>query len=155
MSPYFRRQAIQRPTGLETIRMNRKAFIVLVGSMFISMMGMGLVTPFLPIYANTMGASGMEVGLIQAAFSITGIGTLLFVGRLSDRYGRKSFLSGGLTILAIASFGLLYATRPFISSSGVFFRDSALRRTCLLPRHTLETLHPPAVRESGLILPTP
>ena len=92
--------------------MNRKAFIVLVGSMFISMMGMGLVTPFLPIYANTMGANGVEVGLIQAAFSITGIGTLLFVGRLSDRYGRKSFLSGGLTILAIASFGLLYATRP-------------------------------------------
>ncbi len=112
MSPYFRRQAIQRPAGLEAIRMNRKAFVVLVGSMFISMMGMGLVTPFLPIYANTMGASGMEVGLIQAAFSITGIGTLLFVGRLSDRYGRKSFLSGGLTILAIASFGLLYATRP-------------------------------------------
>jgi DHA1 family multidrug resistance protein-like MFS transporter len=92
--------------------MDRKAFIVLVGSMFISMMGMGLVTPFLPIYANTMGANGVEVGLIQAAFSITGIGTLLFVGRLSDRYGRKSFLSGGLTILAIASFGLLYATRP-------------------------------------------
>jgi DHA1 family multidrug resistance protein-like MFS transporter len=92
--------------------MNRKAFIVLVGSMFISMMGMGLVTPFLPIYANTMGANGVEVGLIQAAFSITGIGTLLFVGRLSDRYGRKSFLSAGLTILAIASFGLLYATRP-------------------------------------------
>ena len=92
--------------------MNRKAFVVLVGSMFISMMGMGLVTPFLPIYANTMGATGVQVGLIQAAFSITGIGTLLFVGRLSDRYGRKSFLSGGLTILAIASFGLLYATRP-------------------------------------------
>ncbi|MBN2320055.1 MAG: MFS transporter [Acidobacteria bacterium] len=92
--------------------MNKRAFIVLVGSMFISMMGMGLVTPFLPIYANTMGASGTEVGLIQAAFSITGIGTLLFVGRLSDRYGRKSFLSGGLTILAIASFGLLYAARP-------------------------------------------
>lgn len=92
--------------------MNRKAFIVLVGSMFISMMGMGLVTPFLPIYANTMGASGLEVGLIQAAFSITGIGTLLFVGRLSDRYGRKSFLSAGLIILAVASFGLLYAANP-------------------------------------------
>ncbi|MBN2243774.1 MAG: MFS transporter [Acidobacteria bacterium] len=92
--------------------MNRKAFVVLVASMFISMMGMGLVTPFLPIYANTMGATGVQVGLIQAAFSITGIGTLLFVGRLSDRYGRKSFLSAGLTILAIASFGLLYASSP-------------------------------------------
>jgi MFS family permease len=107
MSPYF-----DRPAELEMVRMNRKAFVVLVASMFISMMGMGIVTPFLPIYANTMGATGVQVGLIQAAFSITGIGTLLFVGRLSDRYGRKSFLSGGLTILVIASFGLLYASRP-------------------------------------------
>ncbi len=85
---------------------------MLVGSMFISMMGMGLVTPFLPIYATTMGATGLQVGLIQAAFNITGIGTLLFVGRMSDRFGRKSFLSGGLSVLAIASFGFIFAQKP-------------------------------------------
>lgn len=95
--------------GSETIRMNRKAFSVLVGSMFISMLGMGIVSPFLPIYANTLGASKLEVGLVQAAFNITGIGTLLFVGRLSDRFGRKLFLSGGLSILAISSAGLMFA----------------------------------------------
>ncbi len=61
--------------------MNKKAFWVLVGSMFISMLGMGIVSPFLPIYANTLGASSMQVGLVQAAFSITGIGTLLFQGQ--------------------------------------------------------------------------
>ena len=92
--------------------MNRKAFIVLTGSMFISMMGMGIVSPFLPIYANTLGASSLEIGLIQSAFSMTGIGTLLFIGRLSDRFGRKIFLSSGLTILAIASVGLMYANDP-------------------------------------------
>jgi DHA1 family multidrug resistance protein-like MFS transporter len=92
--------------------MNTKAFLVLVGSMFISMMGMGIVTPFLPIYAETMGASGLEIGMIQAAFNITGIATLLFVGQLSDRYGRKIFLCSGLTILAIASFGFTTAGDP-------------------------------------------
>ena len=76
------------------------------------MLGMGIVTPFLPIYANTLGASSLEIGLIQSAFSITGIGTLLFIGRLSDRFGRKIFLSGGLTILAISSLGLMYANDP-------------------------------------------
>jgi MFS transporter, DHA1 family, multidrug resistance protein len=95
--------------GFETIRMNKKAFAVLVGSMFISMLGMGIVSPFLPIYANTLGASSLQVGLIQAAFNITGIGTLLFVGRLSDRFGRKSFLSAGLSVLAIASVGLMFS----------------------------------------------
>jgi MFS transporter, DHA1 family, multidrug resistance protein len=89
--------------------MNKKAFAVLVGSMFISMLGMGIVSPFLPIYANTLGASSLQVGLIQAAFNITGIGTLLFVGRLSDRFGRKSFLSAGLSVLAIASVGLMFS----------------------------------------------
>ncbi len=89
--------------------MNKRAFAVLVGSMFISMLGMGIVSPFLPIYANTLGASSLQVGLVQAAFNITGVGTLLFIGRLSDRLGRKSFLMGGLSILAIASAGLMYA----------------------------------------------
>jgi DHA1 family multidrug resistance protein-like MFS transporter len=92
--------------------MNKKAFAVLVGSMFVSMLGMGIVTPFLPIYANTMGASSTQVGLIQAAFNITGIGTLLFIGRLSDRFGRKPFLSCGLTIMAIAAMGLRYSNDP-------------------------------------------
>jgi MFS family permease len=89
--------------------MNKKAFAVLVGSMFISMMGMGIVSPFLPIYANTLGASSLQVGLVQAAFNIAGVGTLLIVGRLSDRFGRKSFLSGGLSILAVSSVGLMFA----------------------------------------------
>jgi DHA1 family multidrug resistance protein-like MFS transporter len=89
--------------------MNKKAFSILVGTMFISMLGMGIVSPFLPIYANTLGASALQVGLVQAAFNITGIGTLLFVGRLSDRFGRKWFLSGGLSILAISSVGLMFA----------------------------------------------
>ncbi len=92
--------------------MNRKAFVVLVGSMFISMLGMGIVSPFLPIYANTLGASSTEVGLIQSAFSIAGIGTLLFVGRLSDRFGRKPFLSSGLAIFSISSVGLIFANDP-------------------------------------------
>lgn len=92
--------------------MNKKAFVVLVGSMFISMLGMGIVTPFLPIYADQMGATRLEVGLVQAAFSIAGIGTLLFVGRLSDRFGRKVFLCAGLVILAASSLGLMWAQNP-------------------------------------------
>ena len=92
--------------------MNRKAFWVLVGSMLISMLGMGIVSPFLPIYANTMGASSLEIGLVQAGFNITGIGTLLFIGRLSDRFGRKSFLSAGLGILAVSAIGLMYSKDP-------------------------------------------
>lgn len=93
--------------------MNKKVFFVLVATMFISMLGMGIVSPFLPIYAEQLGASNMEIGLVQSAFSITGIFTLLFVGRLSDRLGRKVFLLGGLAILGISSVGLMYTTTPW------------------------------------------
>jgi DHA1 family multidrug resistance protein-like MFS transporter len=85
---------------------------VLVGSMFISMLGMGIVSPFLPIYANKLGASSLQVGLVQAGFNLTGIGTLLFIGRLSDRFGRKPFLSTGLSIIALSSVGLMFAKTP-------------------------------------------
>jgi MFS transporter, DHA1 family, multidrug resistance protein len=92
--------------------MNKHAFVILVGTMFISMLGMGIVSPFLPIYADTLGASSLDVGLIQAAFNISSIATLLFVGRFSDRYGRKLFLSAGLFVLTVSSVGLMSANDP-------------------------------------------
>jgi MFS transporter, DHA1 family, multidrug resistance protein len=92
--------------------MNRKAFLVIAGTMFISMLGMGIVTPFLPIYADKLGASPLEVGMVQAGFSISNMFSLPFVGRLSDRSGRKVFLCIGLTILMLASLGFIWAKNP-------------------------------------------
>jgi DHA1 family multidrug resistance protein-like MFS transporter len=94
--------------------MNKKAFFVLVATMFISMLGMGIVSPFLPIYAEELGASNIEIGLIQASFNIAGIGTLLFVGQWSDRFGRKPFLLSGLGVITLASVGLMYARSPVL-----------------------------------------
>jgi DHA1 family multidrug resistance protein-like MFS transporter len=92
--------------------MNRRAFFIIAGTMFISMLGMGIVTPLLPIYADQLGASPLEIGLIQAGFSIANMVSLPFVGRLSDRFGRKIFLCAGLTILALASLVFIWAKNP-------------------------------------------
>jgi MFS family permease len=92
--------------------MGRTAFAVLLGSMFIAMLGMNIISPFLPVYAVKMGASSLELGLVQAAFSAAGVLTLLFVGQLSDRLGRKLFLDIGLAILALSSAGLIFANEP-------------------------------------------
>jgi MFS family permease len=93
-------------------RMNKGTFFVLLASMFASMLGMNIISPLLPVYAVTMGASSLEIGLVQAAFSISGIITLLFIGGLSDRFGRKCFLVGGLTVLTLSSIGLMFANSP-------------------------------------------
>ena len=92
--------------------MNKKAFFVIVSTMFVSMLGMGIVTPFLPIYADQLGASALEVGMVQAAFSISGLTTLLIVGRMSDRFGRKRFLLMGLAVMTLASVAFIWAQNP-------------------------------------------
>ncbi|MDH5364318.1 MAG: MFS transporter [Dehalococcoidia bacterium] len=92
--------------------MNKKAFAVLVITMLISMLGFGIVVPLLPIYADQLGATALEIGLINAGFSLSLVVSLPFMGRLSDRSGRKVFLCSGLALLTIASLGFIWAQNP-------------------------------------------
>jgi DHA1 family multidrug resistance protein-like MFS transporter len=92
--------------------MDKKAFFVLVTTMLISMLGFGVVVPLLPIYADQLGATALEIGFINAGFSLSLMVSLPFMGRLSDRFGRKVFLCSGLTILTIASLGFIWAQNP-------------------------------------------
>jgi DHA1 family multidrug resistance protein-like MFS transporter len=92
--------------------MNKKAFFVLVSTMLISMLGFGIVVPLLPIYAEQMGASDLQIGLINAGFGLMVLVALPFMGRLSDRFGRKVFLCTGLAILTVASLSFIWAQNP-------------------------------------------
>jgi multidrug resistance protein len=89
--------------------MDKFEFSILAITMFISMLGFGFILPLLPIYADTLGASGVELGLIFSVTSFSNLVFLPFMGHLSDRYGRKLFLCLGLFILSLSSFGLIYA----------------------------------------------
>jgi len=93
--------------------MDKKTFVVLLGALFVSMLGMNIISPFLPLYAREMGASALQLGLVQAAFSVSGTITLLFIGRFSDNWGRKPFLVGGLSVLVLSSAALMIAATPF------------------------------------------
>lgn len=92
--------------------MDKRAFVIVVSTMFISMLGMGIVVPLLPIYADQLGATPLEIGLINAGFSIALMVFLPIMGRLSDRTGRKVFLCSGLACLTIASLGFMWAQNP-------------------------------------------
>jgi len=77
------------------------------------MLGSGIVVPLLPLYAESLGASGFWLGVIFAAFPISRILTTPIFGRLSDRKGRKPFISIGLLAYGIISFGFIYADTVF------------------------------------------
>lgn len=80
-------------------------FLTLFFAIFTTVTGVGIVVPLLPVYANDLGASGLYVGMIFGAFSISRAFLLPVFGRLSDYKGRKPFIVIGLlgyTLISIA-----------------------------------------------------
>ncbi len=73
------------------------------------MIGIGIIAPLLPIYAKNLGATGVWVGVIFAGYAISRTVLLPFVGRLSDRRGRKQVISVGLFLFALTSFAYVLA----------------------------------------------
>ena len=88
----------------------KKIFFVLFISIFSCMLGVGIIVPILPIYAETLGATGFWLGAIFAGFSLTRSISMPLVGRYSDRMGRKRFISFGLLVYTLSSLGYIYAS---------------------------------------------
>ena len=89
--------------------MIKKVFPILALSVFSSMLGVGIILPLLPLYAENMGATGIWIGIIFAGFSISRAMVVPIIGRLSDRSGRKLFICIGLFSYAIISLGYIWA----------------------------------------------
>ena len=89
--------------------MIKKVFPILGLSVFSSMLGAGIVAPLLPLYAESLGATGIWIGAIFAGFAASRAIFAPVFGRLSDRSGRKLFISIGLILYAIISLGFLWA----------------------------------------------
>jgi len=73
------------------------------------MLGVGIIAPLLPLYADSLGATGIWLGIIFASFSVTRAIFMPIFGRLSDRKGRKIFICIGLIIYSIISLGYIWA----------------------------------------------
>jgi len=89
--------------------MIKKVFPILALSMFSSMLGVGIVVPLLPIYADNLGATGIWLGIIFAAYHVSNTIFTPIAGRLSDHRGRKLFLVIGLLSYSIISLGYVWA----------------------------------------------
>lgn len=74
---------------------------------------MGVIVPLIPIYVDKMGVTGIWIGILFAAYSGTRVLTAPFIGRLSDRKGRKPLLLAGLILGVVASLGYIWAASPW------------------------------------------
>jgi len=96
----------------------RQAFITLFIAVAVAMIGVGIIAPILPLYAKTFAASGVSIGLVFSAFSLSRSFLGPLVGRLSDRVGRKRILMIGLA--GYAGVSLLYVIAMSLWQLGLF-----------------------------------
>ncbi len=61
-------------------------------TVFIDLVGFGIVLPLLPYYAESYGASALAVGLLSTSYSLMQFIFTPMWGRLSDRYGRRPLI---------------------------------------------------------------
>jgi MFS family permease len=87
--------------------------IVIFIAIATTMIGVGIIAPLMPVYAQQMGASGVWLGIIFASFATTRMIFTPVFGRVSDRFGRKWFLFGGLCAYTALSFGYIAATNVY------------------------------------------
>jgi DHA1 family multidrug resistance protein-like MFS transporter len=86
--------------------MEKRILLTLLLVVFAAFLGVGIIIPIMSIYAMDLGATGITLGLMISAFSISQGILQPVVGNLSDRRGRKRFLVVGLLIYAVV--GLIY-----------------------------------------------
>ena len=92
--------------------MKRSPLLVIFITVFIDLVGFGIVIPVLPYYAEgtKFGATPTQVGLLFASYSVMQLVFAPVLGRLSDKYGRRPILLMSLLGTAIGFLILGFAT---------------------------------------------
>ncbi|HEX4913450.1 MAG TPA: MFS transporter [Vicinamibacterales bacterium] len=70
--------------------------VVIFVTVFIDLLGFGIIIPLLPFYAESFGASAFTIGLLNTSFSLMQFLFSPIWGRWSDRVGRKPIILVGL-----------------------------------------------------------
>jgi DHA1 family tetracycline resistance protein-like MFS transporter len=100
--------------------MNRSPLLVIFITVFIDLVGFGIVIPVLPFYVEgtKFGASPRVVGLLFASYSIMQLIFTPILGRWSDRYGRRPILFFSLLGTSLGFFILGFATTLWMLFAG-------------------------------------
>ncbi|PDW02118.1 MFS transporter [Candidatus Viridilinea mediisalina] len=72
--------------------MRRSPLLVIFLVVFVDLLGFGIILPLLPFYAEDMGASEVQVGLLMMIYSAAQMVAAPIMGNLSDRFGRRRLL---------------------------------------------------------------
>ncbi len=91
----------------------QKEKIIIILTVFLNVLGIGIVIPILPFYVQSFGISAFGVSILFAIFSFFSFVSSPYLGALSDKIGRRPVL-----IISIISTAIGWIV--FASAKGVF-----------------------------------
>jgi multidrug resistance protein len=94
-------------------------------TVFLDILGFGIVIPMLPLYAKTFQASSFEIGLLMSSYSAAQMIFAPLWGALSDRVGRRPVM-----LVSVAGSAASYALFAASSSLPMLFVGRTLAGIC-------------------------
>ncbi|HTB75530.1 MAG TPA: MFS transporter [Polyangiaceae bacterium] len=93
-------------------------------TVFLDLIGFGIVIPLFPFYVKSMGGSARTVGFLLGCFSFTQLVATPLLGRLSDRVGRRPVIL--LSLAGNAASMVLFALATKVSLLPLLFVSRTL-----------------------------
>lgn len=112
--------AVQPPNDVPASEKKGILGVVFV-TIFLDLMGFGIIIPVQPFLAQNLGASAAIVTMLGAIYSLMQFLFAGFWGRLSDRVGRRPVMLGSIAITAVG-----YALFGFSSALWLLFLARAI-----------------------------
>ncbi|HEX8140952.1 MAG TPA: MFS transporter [Pyrinomonadaceae bacterium] len=111
---------VARHSSLVTVLMRRSPLLVIFITIFIDLIGFGIVIPVLPFYVEgtRFNATPRAVGLLFASYSVMQLLFTPILGRLSDKYGRRPILFLSLMGTSLGFLILGFATTLWMLFAG-------------------------------------
>jgi MFS family permease len=88
---------------------SKAALLILFSTVFLNLVGFGLVVPMLPFFGRSLDADPWQITLLFAAYSLGQLFAEPLWGRLSDRIGRKPVLIATTALNALGYLALAFA----------------------------------------------
>ena len=136
-----RNTSLMDPTSSQQSGSTRTgSLLVIFLTVFIDLLGFGIVLPLLPLYADQYGTdpSGWVIGMLMASFSIMQFLFAPIWGSLSDRVGRRPIIMVGLagSVIFYTLFGMRRFTKVWPDCSSRGSEQESLVRPFPPPRRT-------------------
>jgi len=86
----------------QSARPGRTSLFIVYATVFLDLLGFGIILPFLPYFTLKLGGEGLELGILLTSYSLAQLVGAAALGRISDRTGRRPILLLSLAGASVA-----------------------------------------------------